>query len=71
MRLQLSLLVFGLLFVGFGVVTFVRGSFKWSPERILVGTQARMAAIGAMVGGAALVAAGLFIPMPLWERFGK
>lgn len=30
-----------------------------------------MAAIGAMVGGAILVAAGLFVPMPLWERFGK
>ena len=64
-----GLIGIGLVLVAGGVYALAVGRIKWDKDRALEGSQARLAGIGALVGGAVCVAIGLFVPGPIWEAF--
>ncbi len=68
-RLQMLLIGFGILALGGGLYAVAVGKLKWSEDRMLEGATARLAGVGCAVMGAALLAAGLFVPRPIWETF--
>lgn len=62
-----GLIGIGLVLIGGGVYALAVGRMKWNKDKMLEGMQARLAGVGAIVGGAACAAFGLFVPGPIWE----
>jgi hypothetical protein len=66
LKVRGTLVAFGLVAVGAGVYAIFAGRIKWSPEKTLHSSQARLVGLAMLIIGAAMTALGLFYPDPLW-----